>query len=263
LSVLTSVSVANKSLPIPPDSGWIEFDSSTDLQLVANTKMDLKQTTQFFDKQMAAEGWSAREAGRQFKDDKAWLPYIRGQQDVFLRLAALPGGGTRVVVGDAASSSWQLQKQVKTTEKMVKPGIEAADFVLPAGATAVKFDIDQKNIEFEVHDSTPTKLGEQFVAQMESLQWKREGAGIVSDDYTFITFSKERAEIQLRARAAEKKATAMFSGDGLLWSKPLPTAPVRISYEAWLRRGHKDATLDQLDEFDAEMHKIPAGGKGK
>jgi hypothetical protein len=38
----------------------------------------------------------------------------------------------------------------------------------------------------------------------------------------------------------------------------LPTAPVRISYETWLRRNRKDATLDRLDEFVAEMHKIPA-----
>ena len=32
LAIQTSVSVSNKSLPIPPDAGWIEFDNSTDLQ---------------------------------------------------------------------------------------------------------------------------------------------------------------------------------------------------------------------------------------
>ena len=32
---------------------------------------------------------------------------------------------------------------------------------------------------------------------------------------------------------------------------------MRISYETWLRRNRKDATLDLLDEFAAEMHKIP------
>lgn len=267
LVVQTSVNVSNKSLPIPPDSGWIEFDASTDLQMVVNTRMNLEQTTQFFDTQMAAEGWLAREAGRQFKDDKGWLPYIRGQQDVFLRLTALPGGGTRIVVGDAASSSWQLQKAVSTAakgagEKTDKPGIEAADFALPTGATAVKFDVDQKKIEFDVAGTTAPKLGEQFAAQMEALQWKRDGAGIVSDEYTFITYAKAKAEIQLRARGDGKKTTAMISGDGLLWAKPLPTAPVRFSYETWLRRNHKDATLDQLDEFTAEMHKIPSDGRG-
>jgi hypothetical protein len=53
----------------------------------------------------------------------------------------------------------------------------------------------------------------------------------------------------------------MIGGDGLLWGKPLPTAPVRISYETWLRRNRRDASLDLLDEFTAQMHKIPAGRK--
>jgi WD40 repeat protein len=264
LFVQTSISASNKSLPIPPDAGWIEFDSSTDLQLVANTKMDLKQTTQFYDEKMAADGWLAREVGRNFKDDKGWLPYIRGQQDVFLRLKSLPGGGTRIVCGDAASSSWQLKEPPKKSEKAdepekEKPGIEAADFALPEGATAVKFEVDQKQIEFEWPGKTPMQLGEQFVAQMESAKWKREDAGVTSEEYVFITCSKGEAEIQLRARVGDKKATAMISGDGLLWAKPLPSPPVRVSYGSWLRRNQYDATLDRLGEFAAEMHKIPAG----
>ena len=90
LVVSTSVHVFNSSLPLPPDSGWIEFDASTDIQFVINTKMDLKHTIDFFDQQMTAEGWLARAAGRQVKDDAAWLPFIRGQQDLFLHLAAMP-----------------------------------------------------------------------------------------------------------------------------------------------------------------------------
>ena len=84
-SVQTSVHLSNKSLPIPADAGWIEFDSSTDLNLVANTKLDLQQTVAFYNTEMAAEGWLAREAGRQIKDEKGWLPYVRGQQDVLIR----------------------------------------------------------------------------------------------------------------------------------------------------------------------------------
>jgi len=260
LMVQTSVRLSNISLPLPSDSGWIEYNASTDLQVVINTKMDLQQTADFFDQQLAADGWLVREKGRNFKDDKARLPYIRGQQDIYLRLEKLPAGGTRIVAGDAARSSWQLQKPV--AEKQDKPGIEAADFVLPAGAAAVKFDIDAKQINFEVPDTTATKLGEQFAKQMEAAGWKRDGAGIVGDDYTFITYKKEKGEIQLRARPVGKKATAMISGDGVLWSKPLPTAPVRISYETWLRRNRQPATLDHLDQFLTEMHKIsPAAGK--
>jgi WD40 repeat protein len=273
LFVQVSVGVSDKSLPIPPDAGWIEFEASNDLQTVVITKLDLQQTVKFYDTEMAASGWSARESRRNFKDDKAWLTYVRGQQDIFLRLTELPTGGTRVVVGDAANSSWQLKKSLSAEEqkdnsdqdkaKTEKPGLEAADFVLPAGAKGVKFDVDQKQIEFEVAGATPQKLGDQFVAQMQSLDWKREDAGIVSDDYVFITFSKDKAEIQLRVRSDAKTAKAMLSGDGLLWDKPAPSAPARISYETWLRRNQKAATLDLLDEFAAAMHSIPTGGKSK
>jgi hypothetical protein len=38
---------------------------------------------------------------------------------------------------------------------------------------------------------------------------------------------------------------------------------VRISYETWLRRNSKLASLEHLDEFAAEMAKIPASVKGK
>ena len=259
LFVQTSVSVSNNSLPIPPDAGWIEFDSSSNLQLVANTKMDLQETTNFFDLQMEAEGWLPRETGRNFKEDRAWLTYIRGQQDVVLRLTTLPSGRTRIVVGDAARSSWQLQKPDESSEKADSSSIEAADLKLPKGATAISFNVDQKNIKYEVADATPTMLGEQFITQMESLKWKLESAGVRSDEYVFITFSKAKAEIQLRARADGKKSTAMISGDGLLWTKPLPTPPVRTSYETWLRRNHKEASLEHLDEFSREMHKLPIG----
>ena len=260
LMVQTSVQLANISLPLPSDSGWIEYDASTDLQFVINTNMDLQQTADFYDQQLAADGWLMREKGRTFKDDRAWLPYFREQQDLYLGLEQLAGGGTRIVAGEAANSSWQLQKPV--AEKESEPGIEAADFALPAGATAVKFDVDAKQIQFEAPNMTATKLGEQFAEQMEAAGWQRDGAGIVGDDYTFITYQKEKIEIQLRARTMGKKATAILSGDGLLWSKPLPTASVRISYETWLRRNHKPASLDHLDQFLAEMHEIPpAAGK--
>lgn len=261
LAVQTSVVVSRKSLPIPPDSGWIEFDSSTDLQMVANTSMNLKQTIDFYDREMALEGWLAREAGRHTdeKEQRVWLPYIRGQQDVLIRLAGLPDDKTRVIVGDAERSSWQLEKPRPADAATAQLGIEAADFQLPKGAAAVKFDIDQKQIEFEVAGATPPQLAEQFAKHMESLDWKRDGAGVLSDEYVLVTYKKGKAELQLRGRAAMKKSTAMISGDGLLWTKPLPTAPVRVSYETWLRRNRKSASLEHLDEFTEAMKQIPAG----
>ena len=178
----------------------------------------------------------AREAGRHIEEDKGWLPYLRGQQDVLIRLVALAEGRTRIIVGDAERSSWQLKGTPTANEKAKKVGIEAADFQLPKGASAVKFEVDQKQILFELPSVTPPKLAEQFVKQMEMLEWKREDAGVMSDEYVLVTFSKEKAEIQLRVRAEAKKSAAMISGDGLLWDKPLPTPPVRISYGTWLSR---------------------------
>ena len=72
-----------------------------------------------------------------------------------------------------------------------------------------------------------------------------------------------RVRPKLILRCVDNTTSAMISGDGLLWSKPLPTAPVRISYGTWLHRGDKLATLDLLDEFANEMQKIPAGSKKK
>ncbi|HEY2158864.1 MAG TPA: hypothetical protein VGH33_24755 [Isosphaeraceae bacterium] len=264
-AVQTSVSVSHKSLPIPPDAGWIEYDESTNLQLVINTEMDLAHTARFYDEAMAAEGWSARDAGRRIKDDKAFLPYIRGQQDVFIRLVARPGGGTRVIVGDAASLSWQLREPVDAKELTPtdKPGIEAADVALPAGATAVKFAVDEKQIRFEMADTTPTRLSGQIATQMEALGWNRTSSGVMSEEYVLMSFQKGKAEIQLRARSAARATAATIGGDGLLWDKPLPVAAVPISYETWLRRNRKDATLDRLDEFAAEMHEISTSNTRK
>ena len=97
---------------------------------------------------------------------------------------------------------------------------------------------------------------------MVALGWKREDSGITSDEYVLARFSKAKAEIQLRVRAEAKKTSAMISGDGLAWNKPLPTPAVRVSYEAWMRRGRKDATLDQLDAFAEEMRKIAPNSGG-
>jgi hypothetical protein len=98
---------------------------------------------------------------------------------------------------------------------------------------------------------------------MEGLGWKREGAGILDDEYSFVTYELDNIEIQLRARGANDKSSVSISGDGILWTKALPTTAVRISYETWLRRNRKLASLEHLDEFAAEMAKIPASAKGK
>jgi hypothetical protein len=128
---------------------------------------------------------------------------------------------------------------------------------VPTGAKAVKFAVDAQQIQFEMADTTPPKLGEQIAATMASAGWKRTDSSFTSDEYVLMSFEKGKAEVQLRARAAAQRTAATISGDGLLWNKPLPVAAVPISYETWLRRNRKDASLDLLDEFAAEMRKIP------
>lgn len=263
IAVQAIVDVSRKALPLPPDASWIEFDSSTDLRLVANTRRTLQETIQFFDTEMALDGWLAREAGRYVdeKENRAFLPYIRGQQDVLVRLAQLPDGRTRILAGDAEQTSWQVANEVAATApkaQVAVAGIEAADLELPAGASAVKFNVDEKQIEFLLAELSPQKYGEQFVQQLEALDWSRDGAGVVSDEYVFITLKGGKAEIELRARQRGDSTHVMIGGDGLLWSKPLPAAPVRVSYETWLRRGNKPATLELLDQFLDEMRQLPA-----
>ncbi len=45
-------------------------------------------------------------------------------------------------------------------------------------------------------------------------------------------------------------------GDGLLWTKPLPNGRKVVPYETWLRLNHHLATLNLLDQFQAEMRSI-------
>jgi hypothetical protein len=152
-----------------------------------------------------------------------------------------------------------LQKPAEKEGEQRKPGIEVADLKLPPDAKELAYDVDEKQIRFELNGTTPAVLGEQFVKQMTALGWTRERAGVQSEEYVFITLANEKQEIQLRARLADtKNCSAIISGDGLLWTKPLPTAPVRISYETWLRRNRYDASLDRLDQFSSEMKKISA-----
>jgi len=132
-SIQTSVSLLDKSLPVPPDCSWIEFDSSSELSMVANTKMTLPQTIKFYDKEIATDGWRARDSGRVLNDKeaRAWSPYIRGQRDVTIGMQTLPDGSTRIIVGNPTELSWQLKKPAKVDTESTKTGIEVADCPLP------------------------------------------------------------------------------------------------------------------------------------
>ena len=264
-SVQYSKFLTDKSIPIPQDSGFVEFDGATQPYLVATTAMNLEQAREFYDKELAAQGWLMREYGRSLKDDHNWLAYICGQQDLTVGLQTLPTGRTLVRVGDELeNSSWQLAKpEEPAAVETTNTGMEAADFPIMNESKSAKFDAIEKSIEFSMDTMPLPETGELYTKELLALSWKKDGDGITSDDYVFLTFVKDEAEIELRARVTDGKSIVNIQGDGLLWTKPLPGGKKVISYATWLRINNHPATLDLLDEYEAEMKSIAANDSPK
>ena len=132
-----------------------------------------------------------------------------------MRIAPRDKGGSRIIVGDDFAGSWQLAAPEKAAEPGVTPpGIEAADYPLPAGATAVTYDVDQKTISFTLGAGTPPAIAETMAAALEPLGWTRSASGVVSDEYTFATFTKEdKAEVEVRVRKTADGAAVQVGGD--------------------------------------------------
>ena len=86
--------------------------------------------------------------------------------------------------------------------------------------------------------------------------WTIKGSGIRSDDYTFLTFTKQKVEIDVRARSMNGNIIVNIQGDGLAWTKPLPGGKHIISYETWLRQNNHPASLNLLDAYKKEMESI-------
>ncbi|MFK7738544.1 MAG: WD40 repeat domain-containing protein [Pirellulaceae bacterium] len=259
-SVSLSTTLTNRSLPIPPDCGLVEYTNSVEQELVATTKMRLDETVAFYDRAMKEQGWLARESGRRVDDEEnqtATLVYIRGQQDLKIRLAVLENGETRILVGDVESSSWQLEKPDPVPPEILAIGLQAADYPFPEGSTRIKFEVDEQEIEFCLTGESAAKAVEACESSLESLGWIRNDSGIRDDDYALATFEKQDISISIRARPTEGKLVDVnVEGRGLLWSKALPVKPVRVAYQTWLRRNKFTATLDRLDQFVAEMKKL-------
>ena len=256
-SIQYSKSLSTRTLPVPPDSGFVEFDGATEPLLVASTAMTLEQTCQFFDQQLAVEGWLARDLGRSIKAEHASLAYIRGQQDLAVYLIPLKSGRTQAVVGDDLKNSWQLTKPKEpTTSDSAVAGIEAADFPILNSDKSANFDATAKTIDISMDDMPLAKVGELYTKELLALGWATEGSGIQSDDYVFLTFEKDKQEIELRARMTNNKSTVNIQGDGLLWTKDLPGGKKVVSYETWLKTNKHPASLELLDQYLADMKQL-------
>ncbi len=257
-NVSYSASTTLHSIPIPKDCGFVEFSSATEPMLVANTSMDLVQTREYYEREMEVQGWLPRTLIRTAKEDRAWLSYIRGQQDITIAMVKRADGpGTLIQVGTGfENSSWQLAKpkeQVKTDKPAV--GLEAADFPILNLSKEAKIDLQAKTIDVILESTVLKDVDKQYTQALSGLGWKLKEGGIREDDYLFITFAKDRTEIALRARMMDGNASANFQGDGLLWSKPTPEGKKRISYESWLRNNRRPSGLQWLEDYEAEMRK--------
>ncbi len=253
--------LTTRSIPVPPDSGFVEFDCATEPFLVAMTTMTLEQAREFYDNELTAEGWLVSDYGRILKDDHNWLPYVRGQEDLTVGLQSLPTGRTLVRVGnELEKSSWQLARPKASDATDAPPvGIEAADFPILNESKTAKYDAIDKSIESSMDDLPLLEVGERYAMELQSRDWKLDGPGVRSDEYVFLTFVKDKTEIELRARTTDGKSIVSVRGDGLLWTKDLPGGRKVISYETWLRINHHPAGLDLLDQYRTEMRSITDG----
>ncbi len=260
-SVQYSRFLTANSIPVPPDSGFVEFDGATEPFLVATTAMTLEQTRELYDKELAAQGWLIRDDGRIIKDDHNWLVYVCGQQDLTVGLQSLPTGRTLVCVGNnLENSSWQLARPKPSDATDAPPaGIEAADFPILNESKTAKFDAIGKSIEFLMDDLPLPEVGERYTKELQSLGWQLDGPGVKADDYVFLTFVKDKGEVALRARTTDGKSVVSIRGDALLWTKELPGGRRVISYETWMRINHHPAGLDLLDQYRTEMRSITDG----
>jgi WD40 repeat protein len=255
--------VSLHALPIPVDSGFVEFDGSVSPFLVANTHSNLQDTVAFYDKQMSDNGWLVRNRDRHIDEKICWLPYTRGAESVGISLKLLPEGKTQIRVGQKLeNTSWQIEKRKDANESVKQPeGIEAADIPVPSGAENVKYDMDNKSIEFDIATSSLADITDGFKKAITSLGWTTDDSGVRSDEYVLATYEKNKAEIQWRARMQQGKAVVSIQGDALLWTKAAPGTGGVISYETWQRRNNRLAGLEGLDQYLKEMKAAEASGK--
>ncbi|MCA9126276.1 MAG: hypothetical protein KDB22_04285 [Planctomycetales bacterium] len=243
-----------RSIPIPADAGFVEFDGSTQPYLVATTSLGLLEAAQFYDQAMQADSWQVSQVKRAIGEEMCVLSYFRGVQDVTVRLSTRDGKTLIRIGEDVDRASWQLTKALQSApDGSDDAGIEAADFPLLGQSKQAQYDSVGKSLEFSM-DTTPLKaVGETYKKAFSDLGWELDGAGIAEDDYLFLTFVKARAEVALRGRVASGSSIINIQGDGLLWNKPLPGGKKIVSYETWLRLNHHPATLDLIDRYISEV----------
>jgi hypothetical protein len=245
-------------IPIPPDSGFVEFEGSTEPELVATTKLSLDEAIAYYEAAMPSQGWLLRAAAKNTDGDRGWAHFLLGQRDVFIGFEKLESGRTLVRIGeDLEQHSWQLNKADVEDDKkdeQSRDGLEAADVpIANAVDDSLKYDTRGKTIEFQSKTLPLSELTSKYTDALTALGWEAQKFGVKSDEYTLLEFKKGELELQIRMTARADHADVNIQGDGLLWNKEVAAGKSSISYATWLRDHKHPATLDLLDEFQREM----------
>ncbi len=262
-TIQASTQMSLNGVPIPKDSGFVEFDGSTDPKLVALTTMSLDEAAEFYDKKLAEQGWLPRKHRKSDKGDRHWLNYIRGQNDLMVGLVKQENGRTLVRIGEKLeNASWQLAKPDAKAETENAPGgIEAADFPILNATKTAKIDPIAKKIEIEMEGGSLVAAADQYLKAMKDLGWTLDGPSIKDEEFVRMAFKKEEAEISLRGRKSGGKIIISVDGDDLLWTKDLPGGKQIVSYETWLRTNRHPTGLDLLEKYEKEMRAIQGAKK--
>lgn len=242
--------------PIPPDAGYVEFDGSTEPQLLAITPLSLDDASKFYEETLANQGWLVRSKGKSDKGGQAWLHCLREQSDLAVGFSKLDDGRTLVRIGDTGGSLWEasLPPEEDDEEEGEIVGMEAADF--PTLDAKVQYDRLGETIELTLAGTTLKDAVAKFSAALSPLGWKQQEGEITDDQYAVVDFNNGKAEITLRVRSYEGNAIVGVDGDALLWTKALPGPKEPVSYETWLRLKKRPPGLEGLEEFEKEMRQL-------
>ncbi len=257
------------TIPVPADVGLMEWDDHFEAQMVANTSLSLSEATAFYENAMQQQGWIAREAGRKVDADVVYLPYYFGQQDITIALEQLADGLVRIRTGNYSSSSWQKPEDQtsgnsdsESAPAEPEEGIEAADLPIlhAAGAPTYREDAGG-SVRFELDKTSLKDLADQYRESLTKLGWTAKPFGEPQEDFVSIHFERGSKILYYQSMIDPRgKGFLEFSGNGLLWSKPIASTQL-IPYSAWLRNRKYPASLKRLDEYQAEMEKLVNGAK--